>query len=50
MIQQAINRDGPGHLLRAKRRYWDKTDVDLVGGLAAALPMNSARTLSAGPT
>ncbi len=48
MIQQAINCDDPVIFFEPKRRYWDKTDVDLAGGLEAAPPMNSARTLVSG--
>ncbi len=48
MIQQAINCDDPVIFFEPKRRYWDKTDVDLAGGLEAALPMQSARTLVSG--
>ena len=45
MIQQAISSDDPVIFFEPKRRYWDKTDVDLAGGLEAALPLDSARTL-----
>ena len=31
-----------------KRRYWDKAEVDMPGGLAAALPLNRARTVVSG--
>jgi 2-oxoisovalerate dehydrogenase E1 component beta subunit len=48
MIQQAIRSDDPVLFFEPKRRYWDKTEVDLAGGLAAALPMDRARTLAAG--
>ena len=48
MIQQAINCDDPVIFFEPKRRYWDKTDVDLAGGLAAALPIDRARTLAIG--
>jgi 2-oxoisovalerate dehydrogenase E1 component beta subunit len=48
MIQQAINCDDPVIFFEPKRRYWDKTDVDLAKGLAAALPIDSARTLVTG--
>jgi pyruvate dehydrogenase E1 component beta subunit len=48
MIQQAITCDDPVIFFEPKRRYWDKTDVDLAGGLAAALPLESARTLVSG--
>ena len=45
MIQQAIRCDDPVIFFEPKRRYWDKTDVDLPGGLAAAFPIDRARTL-----
>jgi 2-oxoisovalerate dehydrogenase E1 component beta subunit len=48
MIQQAVNCDDPVIFFEPKRRYWDKTDVDLRGGLAAALAMEKARTLASG--
>jgi len=48
MIQQAIRCDDPVIFFEPKRRYWDRTEVDLAGGLAAALPMNKARTLATG--
>ena len=48
MIQQAISSDDPVLFFEPKRRYWDKTEVDLAGGVAAALPMDRARTLAAG--
>jgi len=37
-----------GDLLRAKRRYWDKAEVDTVAGLAGALPLEAARTVAEG--
>lgn len=48
MIQQAISCEDPVIFFEPKRRYWDKTDVDLAGGLAAAPPLHKARTLTAG--
>ena len=48
MIQQSINCDDPVIFFEPKRRYWDKTDVDIAGGLAAAPPLNAARTLVTG--
>src|SRR5258708_33770221 len=48
MIQQAISCDDPVIFFEPKRRYWDKTDVDLADGLAAALPIDKARTLASG--
>src|SRR5258708_7584090 len=40
MIQQAIRCDDPVIFFEPKRRYWDKTDVYLADGLAAALPID----------
>ena len=48
MIQQAISCDDPVIFFEPKRRYWDKTEVDLPGGVAAALPIGRARTLVEG--
>ncbi|HEY5015750.1 MAG TPA: alpha-ketoacid dehydrogenase subunit beta [Streptosporangiaceae bacterium] len=48
MIQQAVISDDPVIFFEPKRRYWDKAEVDIAGGLAAALPMDRARTLAAG--
>src|SRR5450432_3093092 len=48
MIQQSVRSDDPVIFFEPKRRYWDKTDVDLAGGLAAALPLHKARTLVSG--
>jgi pyruvate dehydrogenase E1 component beta subunit len=48
MIQQAISSDDPVIFFEPKRRYWDKMEIDLAGGVAAALPLNRARTLAAG--
>jgi pyruvate dehydrogenase E1 component beta subunit len=48
MIQQSINSDDPVIFFEPKRRYWDKTEVDLAGGVAAAAPLNRARTLASG--
>ena len=48
MIQKSISSDDPVIFFEPKRRYWDKTDVDLVGGVAAALPLDKARTLTEG--
>src|SRR5580658_3113561 len=43
MIQQSIACDDPVIFFEPKRRYWDKAEVDIPGGLAAALPMNQAK-------
>ena len=48
MIQQAVISDDPVIFFEPKRRYWDKAEVDIAGGLAAAVPMDRARTLAAG--
>jgi 2-oxoisovalerate dehydrogenase E1 component beta subunit len=48
MIQQSISCDDPVIFFEPKRRYWDKTEVDLAGGVAAALPIHQARTLASG--
>ena len=45
MIQQAISCDDPVIFFEPKRRYWDKSEVDLAGGVAAAPALDSARTL-----
>jgi 2-oxoisovalerate dehydrogenase E1 component beta subunit len=45
MIQQSISCDDPVIFFEPKRRYWDKSDVDTAGGLAAALPLDKARTV-----
>jgi 2-oxoisovalerate dehydrogenase E1 component beta subunit len=48
MIQQAVICDDPVIFFEPKRRYWDKSEVDIAGGLAAAPPIDSARTLVTG--
>jgi 2-oxoisovalerate dehydrogenase E1 component beta subunit len=48
MIQLAISCDDPVIFFEPKRRYWDKAEVDTAGGLAAALPLNQARTVVSG--
>ncbi len=48
MIQQAIACDDPVIFFEPKRRYWDRTEVDLPGGLATALPLDRSRTLLPG--
>jgi len=45
MIQQAVSCEDPVIFFEPKRRYWEKADVDIPGGLAAALPMDQARQL-----
>jgi 2-oxoisovalerate dehydrogenase E1 component beta subunit len=48
MIQQSISCDDPVIFFEPKRRYWDKTEVDLAGGVAAAVALNRSRTLASG--
>jgi 2-oxoisovalerate dehydrogenase E1 component beta subunit len=48
MIQQSVTCDDPVIFFEPKRRYWDKAEVDIAGGVAAALPLSSARTLVRG--
>ena len=48
MIQQSISCDDPVIFFEPKRRYWDKSEVDIAGGVAAAPPIYRARTLASG--
>src|ERR1700722_11460702 len=48
MIQQSISCDDPVIFFEPKRRYWDKSEVDIAGGVAAAPPIDRARTLADG--
>jgi len=48
MIQQSISCDDPVIFFEPKRRYWDKAEVDIAGGLAEAPPLSRARTVVAG--
>ncbi|MBO0787448.1 MAG: alpha-ketoacid dehydrogenase subunit beta [Actinobacteria bacterium] len=48
MIQQAVRSDDPVIFFEPKRRYWDRAEVDVAGGLAAALPLTAARTVLPG--
>jgi 2-oxoisovalerate dehydrogenase E1 component beta subunit len=48
MIQQAAESDDPVIFFEPKRRYWDRAEVDVDGGLAGALPMESARVVVPG--
>jgi pyruvate dehydrogenase E1 component beta subunit len=48
MIQQSVNSDDPVIFFEPKRRYWDKAEVDIAGGVAASLPLSKARTLVTG--
>jgi 2-oxoisovalerate dehydrogenase E1 component beta subunit len=43
MIQQSISCDDPVIFFEPKRRYWDKGEVDVAGGLASAQPLDQAR-------
>jgi 2-oxoisovalerate dehydrogenase E1 component beta subunit len=48
MIQQSIRCDDPVIFFEPKRRYWDKAEVDTAGGLAAALPLDTAAVVAEG--
>jgi len=48
MIQQSISCDDPVIFFEPKRRYWDKAEVDIAVGVAAAAPLSSARTVVEG--
>jgi 2-oxoisovalerate dehydrogenase E1 component beta subunit len=48
LIQQSISSDDPVIFFEPKRRYWDKGEADLAGGVAAAPALDSARTLAPG--
>jgi 2-oxoisovalerate dehydrogenase E1 component beta subunit len=48
MIQQSVRSDDPVIFFEPKRRYWDRSEVDLAGGLAAAQPLDRARVLASG--
>jgi 2-oxoisovalerate dehydrogenase E1 component beta subunit len=48
MIQMSINCDDPVIFFEPKRRYWEKAEVDTAGGLAAAVPLNKAKTVVSG--
>jgi pyruvate dehydrogenase E1 component beta subunit len=48
MIQLAIRCDDPVIFFEPKRRYWERAEVDTAGGLASALPLDSARTVISG--
>ncbi len=48
MIQQSISCDDPVIFFEPKRRYWDKSEVDLAGAVAAAPALDEARTLVSG--
>ncbi|MDR0343335.1 MAG: alpha-ketoacid dehydrogenase subunit beta [Nocardiopsaceae bacterium] len=48
MIQQAVSSDDPVIFFEPKRRYWDRAEVDIAGGLAAAPPLTAARQVVPG--
>jgi pyruvate dehydrogenase E1 component beta subunit len=48
MIQLAIAADDPVIFFEPKRRYWDKSEVDMAAPLSDALPLDKARTVHAG--
>ena len=48
MIQQAVSSDDPVIFFEPKRRYWDRAEVDVAGGLAAAPPLTAARQVLPG--
>ena len=48
MVQQSIRCDDPVIFFEPKRRYWDRAEVDIAGGLAASIPLDKARTLVSG--
>ena len=48
MIQLAISSDDPVIFFEPKRRYWEKAEVDTVGGVAAAPPLGKAKTVLSG--
>jgi 2-oxoisovalerate dehydrogenase E1 component beta subunit len=48
MIQLAINCDDPVIFFEPKRRYWEKAEVDTAGGVAAAPPLDKAKTVVSG--
>src|SRR6185369_4960547 len=43
MIQQSVSCDDPVIFFEPKRRYWDKAEVEVAGGVADALPFEPAR-------
>jgi 2-oxoisovalerate dehydrogenase E1 component beta subunit len=43
MIQMSISCDDPVLFFEPKRRYWEKAEVDIAGGVAAALPLSQAK-------
>ena len=45
MIQQSIRCDDPVIFFEPKRRYWDKSEVEMTAALQAARPLERARTV-----
>ena len=48
MIQQSIVCDDPVIFFEPKRRYWERAEVDIAGGLAEALPLSRAKIVVSG--
>jgi 2-oxoisovalerate dehydrogenase E1 component beta subunit len=48
MIQMSISCDDPVIFFEPKRRYWEKAEVDTGGGVAAARPLDQAKTVVSG--
>jgi 2-oxoisovalerate dehydrogenase E1 component beta subunit len=48
MIQLAITSDDPVIFFEPKRRYWEKAEVDIAGGVAAAPPLGEAKIVVSG--
>ncbi len=48
MIQQSISCEDPVIFFEPKRRYWDKAEVDVPGGVTGALPLSQAQRLVPG--
>jgi len=48
MIQQAIATDDPVIFMEPKRRYWEKSEVDTSGSIAAAHPLFASRVVRRG--
>jgi 2-oxoisovalerate dehydrogenase E1 component beta subunit len=48
MIQQAVRSDDPVIFFEPKRRYWEKAEVDTAASATDALPLDAARTVTAG--
>ena len=48
MIQQAILSDDPVIFFEPKRRYWDKSELDVAAGLGSAPPLHGSRVVRPG--